>query len=351
MLSGLTMHKYKLKNQSNLLFGFFITLFLFSGGALAEDEGGQSDVDKAREALAQQDGDESTTKQLEEVFQATEKNYSSMKAGAKSLSYSLDYSYSSDSRIDIEVVNNSVRNLDVNPSSTHSFTNSFSFSYGILNNLTLNTRVPLSTRYNTSDDLSVTDWGDVSLGLRWQPFEYIPGRPTVNLSATLNTKTGVSPYEIDSRTRLSTGSGTYSLSTSMSISKVLDPVVLFSSLGSSYTFEENGLNQVRSGRVLKSVHTGQSFSLSGGFSYSLSYDTSLSISSQLGYGTGTTLYFSNGQSVSTNDSMNGSMSFSLGIRVDPTTIVNTSFGFGLTEDASDFNLGVSYPINIGAFTW
>jgi hypothetical protein len=348
-VSGLTMHKYKLKSQPSFMFGFFISFLLFAGAAVAEDE--PSNVDKAREALAQQDGDESTTKQLEEVFQATEKNYSSMKAGAKSLSYSLDYSYTSDSRIDLEVVNSTVRNADVNPSSTHSFTNSFSFSYGILNNLTLNTRVPLSSRYNTANDLSVTDWGDVSVGLRWQPFEYVPGKPTVNLSATLNTKTGVSPYEIDSSTRLSTGSGTYSLSTSMSISKVLDPVVLFSSLGSSYTFEENGLNQVRGGRVLKSVHNGQSFSLSGGFSYSLSYDTSLSISTQLGYGTGTTLHFSDGQSISTNDSMNASMGFSLGIRVDPKTIINTSFGFGLTEDASDFNLGASYPINIGAFTW
>lgn len=311
----------------------------------------QTDVDKARDALAKQSDDEDTTRQLEEVFQAAEKNYSLLKSGGKSLSYSLDYSYISDSRIDIDIQNNVVRNLDINPSATHTFTNSFSFDYGILNNLTLTARLPLSTRYDTQRSLSATDWGDVSVGLRWQPFPYVPGRASVTVSSTLNTKTGVSPYEIDGRRQLSTGSGTYSVSAGLSISKVLDPVVLFGSLSSSYTFEENGLNQIRGGRVLTTVQNGQSFSFSSGFSYSLSYDTSLSISTQIGYSTETKLFFNNGTPASSPDSVSGSMNFSLGIRVDPKTIMNVSFGFGLTEDASDLNMGISYPINIGAFTW
>lgn len=324
-----------------------MALLNFSG-VVAEE---QSSVDKAREALAKQDDDEDTARQLEEVFQAAEKNYSLLKAGGKSLTYSLDYSYTSDSRIDLEVRNNTVRNLDVVPSATHSFTNSFSFDYGILNNLTLNARIPLSTRYDTQRELSVTDWGDVSFGVRWQPFPYVPGRASVTVNTTLKTKTGVSPYEINNNTRLSTGSGTYSASAGLSVSKVLDPVVLFSSLSSSYTFEQSGLNQVRGGRILKTVQQGQSFSFSGGFSYSLSYDTSLSISTQIGYTTETSLFFSDGSSATSQDQVNGSMNMSLGIRIDPTTIINTSFGFGLTEDASDLSLGVSYPINIGAFNW
>jgi len=335
----------------NFWFGKFllmtILVLLFSSVSAEE----KSNVDKAREALAKQSEDEDSTKQLEEVFQSAEKNYSLLKAGGKSLSYSFDYSYISDSRIDLDVVRGTVRNLDVNPSASHSFTNSFSFDYGILNNLTLNARIPLSSRYNTSSSLSATEWGDVSFGLRWQPFSYVPGKASVTVSSSISTKTGVSPYEIDSRTNLSTGSGTYSVSTGLSVSKVLDPVVLFTSLNSSYTFEQNGLNQVRPQGVLKTVQNGQSYSFSGGFSYSLSYDTSLSISTSMGYSTGTTLRFTSGNAVSSPDSMSGSMNFSLGIRVDPTTIVNTSFGFGLTEDASDFNLGLSYPINIGAFNW
>lgn len=311
----------------------------------------ETNVDKARDALAKKSDDADSTRQLEEVFQAAEKNYSLLKAGGKSLSYSLDYSYVSDSRIDIDIQNSTVRNLDINPSASHSFTNSFSFDYGLLNNLTLNARLPLATKYDTQESLSATDWGDVSFGLRWQPFAYVPGKATVTINSTLSTKTGVSPYEITIGERLSTGSGTYSFSTGLSVSKVLDPIVLFGSLSSSYSFEQNGLNQVRGGRVLKTVQQGQSFSFSSGFSYSLSYDTSLSISTQIGYSTETKLFFRNSEPASSPDSLNGSMNFSLGIRVDPKTIMNVSFGFGLTEDASDLNMGISYPINIGAFTW
>lgn len=311
----------------------------------------KTNVDKARDALAKQSDDEDSTRQLEEVFQAAEKNYSLLRSGGKSLSYSLDYSYTSDSRINLEVVNGTVRNANVNPSASHSFTNSFSFDYGLLNNLTLNVRVPLSSRYDTQRSLSTTDFGDVSLGLRWQPFSYVPGKASVTVNSTFSSKTGISPYEIDSTRQLSTGSGTYSFSGGLSVSKVLDPVVLFSSVSSSYVLEENGLNQNRGGRVLKTVQQGQSFSFSGGFSYSLSYDTSLSISTQIGYSTETKLFFQDGTNASSPDSVNGSMNFSLGIRVDPKTIMNTSFGFGLTEDASDLSLGLSYPINIGDFNW
>jgi hypothetical protein len=311
----------------------------------------ETNVDKARDALARQSDDEDSTKQLEEVFQAAEKNYSLLKAGGKSLSYSFSYSYTSDSRIALDVQNGVVRNLDVNPSASHSFTNAFSFDYGILNNLTINGRLPLASRYDTQNSLSATEWGDVSVGLRWQPFAYIPGKASVTLSTTLTTKTGVSPYEIETSKRLSTGSGTYSVSTGLSISKVLDPVVLFGSVTSTYSFEQTGLNQIRGGNVLRTIHQGQSYSLSGGFSYSLSYDTSLSISTQLGYSTETRMTFAGTGAVTSPDSVNGSMNLSLGIRVDPQTITNVSFGFGLTEDASDLNLGISYPINLGAFNW
>ncbi len=323
-------------------------LMLLATYSVAEDG---SKVDKAREALAQQEGDADTTRQLEEVFQAAEKNYSLLKQGKKALNYSLDYSYTADSRINLEVVNNTIRNADVSPSSRHSFTNTFVLDYGMLDNLTLSTRFPLATRYDTSDKLSITDWGDISIGVRWQPFPYVPGKATITINSTLNSKTGVSPYEIQVGRQLSTGSGVYSVSTGVSVSKIVDPVALFGSLNASYAFEENGLNQVRSGRVLKTVQQGQSFSFSGGFSYSLSYDVSLSISAQLGYSTETKLIFQQGPAATAQDQVNGSMNFSLGIRVDPTTIVNTSFGFGLTEDASDLSLGFSYPINIGAFTW
>ena len=324
-------------------------MMLLASVCSAEED--QAKVDKAREALAQQEEDADTTRQLEEVFQAAEKSYSLLKQSKKALQYSLDYSYTSDSRINLEVVDNGIRNADVSPSARHSFTNTFTLDYGMLDNLTLSTRFPLATRYDTYDELSITDWGDISIGVRWQPFPYVPGKATVTISTTLLSKTGVSPYEIEIGEQLSTGNGAYGVSAGVSVSKILDPVALFGSFSSTYTLEENGLNQIRSGRILKTVQQGQSFSLSGGFSYALSYDVSLSMSTQLGYSTETKLIFSSGSDASAQDQINGSMNMSLGIRVDPETILNTSFGFGLTEDASDLSLGVSYPINMGKFTW
>ena len=84
---------------------------------------------------------------------------------------------------------------------------------------------------------------------------------------------------------------------------------------------------------------------SAGFAYSLSYDISLSVSVQLSYSDETVLTFSNGERAMAQDQMTGFLSMSLGTRVSDTTIVNTSLGIGLTEDAPDFSLGVSLPIN------
>ncbi|UZE94664.1 transporter [Alkalimarinus alittae] len=322
---------------------FLFVSILSSTGSWAEEK---SSVDKAREALTKQEGDSDSAKQLEEVFQAAEKNYSLLKKGKQSMSYSFDYSYFGDQRFDIQIVNNSVRNLDVTPAATHSFTNSFSYDYGLLNNLTVSARLPLVSKFDTQDELSTTDLGDMSFTLRWQPLAYVPGKPSITLFSSVKTKTGVSPYEIDLNRQLSTGSGYYSVSGGLSTSKVIDPVVLFGSLSMTYNFEQEDLNQVRGARLLRSVQPGISFSLSGGYSYSLSYDTSLSASVQISYSDETTLKFNDGSVAKAQDQVSGIINFSLGNRISEKTILNTNIGFGLTEDSPDILVGFSLPINL-----
>ncbi|MEQ5833394.1 transporter [Marinobacter sp. R17] len=308
----------------------------------AQDES----VDKAREALSKKEGDEDSAKQLEEVFQSAEKNYSLQKEGTHSLTYSFDYSYTGDQRLDLEITDGSVRNLDIVPSATHSFTNAFSYDYGLLDNLTIGTRIPLVVKYDTQDELNVYDFGDISFTARWQPAAYVPGKMSTTLFASLTSKTGVSPYEIDINRQLSTGSGYYTASGGASVSKVLDPVVLYGSASASYNMPEDGLEQVRGARLLTKVEPGFGLSASMGFAYSLSYDISLSVSGQISYSDETQLTFSDGSEAVAQDQMTGFLSFSLGTRVSDTTIVNTSLGIGLTEDAPDFSIGVSLPINI-----
>ncbi|MBR9870159.1 MAG: transporter [Gammaproteobacteria bacterium] len=326
-----------------LVRGFFLvsTAGLLPGMALGQE----GSVDQAREALSRQDGDEDSSRQLEEVFQAAEKNYSLQKKGTHSLNYSFDYSYTGDQRLDLAITNGSVRNLDVVPSATHSFTNSFSYDYGLLDNLTIGARLPLVVKYDTEDELNVYDMGDVSFTGRWQPFAYVPGKMSTTFFGTLSTKTGVSPYEIDIKEQLSTGSGYYSVGGGLSMSKVLDPVVVFGSLSATYNLTADDLEQVRGGRLLTEVEPGFGLSGSAGFAYSLSYDISLSVSAQVSYSDETILTFSNGDQASAQDQMTGFLSMSLGTRVSDTTIVNTSLGIGLTEDAPDFSLGLSLPIN------
>lgn len=326
-----------------LVRGFFLvsTAGLLPGMALAQD----GSVDQAREALSRQDGDEDSSRQLEEVFQAAEKNYSLQKKGTHSLNYSFDYSYTGDQRLDLAISNGSVRNLDVVPSATHSFTNSFSYDYGLLDNLTVGARLPLVVKYDTEDELNVYDMGDVSFTGRWQPFAYVPGKMSTTFFGTLSTKTGVSPYEIDIKEQLSTGSGYYSVGGGLSMSKVLDPVVVFGSISATYNVTADDLEQVRGGRLLTRVEPGFGLSGSAGFAYSLSYDISLSMSAQVSYSDETILTFSNGDQAAAQDQMTGFLSMSLGTRVSDMTIVNTSLGIGLTEDAPDFSLGVSLPIN------
>ena len=303
-------------------------------------------VDKAREALTRQDTDEDSSKQLEEVFQAAEKNYSLIKKGTWSVNYSFDYSYFGDQRLDIDIIDGQPRNFDVVPSAQHTFTNSFSIDFGLLDNLTLSTRVPLVSKFDTQDELSANDFGDIAFTARWQPFPYVPGKPSISLFGTFKSKTGVSPYEIDVLRQLSSGSGYYSFTLGGSYSKVLDPVVIFSSLSLTVPLNKSGLNQVRGGDVLVGVEPADSLSLSSGFSYALSYDVSLSVSAQVGYSNETTLLYRSGATAVAQDQMSGLMNFAMGIRTGESTIVNYSVGFGLTEESPDVLVGISMPLDI-----
>lgn len=313
-----------------------------------------ADVGEARDALSQQEDDASEEKSLEEVFEATENTYSLQNRGDSSLSYSMNYSYSADQRIDVDIVDGTVRAFDVNPSSVHNLTNNFSFDYGYENNLTLGVTIPLSVRYDSVDSLSGSGLGDVSINARWQPYAYIPGQVTKTFNGSFKTKTGDSPFRTITNKRLATGSGYYSLSGGLSLSKVVDPVMLFGSGNITYGLPETDVNQIRSGSILEEVRPGVSLSLSGGFAYSLSYDVSLSVSFQGSYTDKSKYIFlsqnDEGQlvnnEVATNATMSGVFNMSLGVRVSPKTITNIGVGFGMTDDAPDILLSLSMPIDI-----
>lgn len=318
---------------------FTIFLGLYGANVMA-------DVSDAREALTKSDEDTSQEKSLEEVFEATENNYSLMKKGQTSLNYSLSYSYMADQRIDIEVANSTIRAFDVNASATHNLTNNFSFDFGYLDNLTIGLTVPLVSKYDTTDSNSNAGLGDVSISGRWQPYAYVPGELSRTVTGSFKTKTGDSPFRTISDKRLPTGSGYYTISGGMSVNKVVDPVMLFGSGSVSYAIPETGINQVNNGEVLDEVRPGVSTAFSGGFAYSLSYDVSLTMSFQGSYSDKAKYLFRSGEEGESASTMSGVLNFSLGVRVSPKTITNVGVGFGMTEDSPDILLSLSMPINI-----
>ena len=320
-----------------------------AGSAWAEEAPAQpaASADTAREALQQKEGDASTEKNLQEVFQAAEKQYSLLKKGKIALQFDVDYSYYRDSRIDIAIDGNSssLTRFRIQEDAQHTIGTNFDLSYGVRNNLTLNAVLPLITKFDTQSDLQTTGLGDISLGLRWQPVPLKRGLPSTTLFANLSTATGDSPYDINVNQDLATGKGYYSFSFGASMSKVADPIVLFASGSFVTNTQVSGLDQERGGRRLEGIEPGDSVGMSMGLAYSLNYDVSLTASYQQSYSFSSTYHFENNEYVTTAATTSASLSFSLGLRTNPKRIINVNLGYGLTEDTPDVTLGFSMPID------
>jgi hypothetical protein len=303
-------------------------------------------TDAARDALKQQASDASADKNLEQVFKATEKNYSLLKKGRFGMNYSGDYSYYRDSRIDIALDGNSsgITRFRVEEDAQHTFTNVLEMTYGLRDNLTLSANLPLVYKMDTQVDRQAIGLGDVSLGVRWQPIPLKMGLPTTTLFGSLSTATGDSPFEINTASDLSTGKGYYSLNTGVSVNKVTDPLVLFGSASMTMSNNVGQLNQARGSRVMVGVDPGETFGFSMGFAYSLNYDVSMSASFQQSLTTNNRFKFSNGDIVESASQVSALVNFSLSLRTSPKRIVNLSMGYGLTEDSPDVMLGFSLPI-------
>lgn len=316
------------------------------------EEGG--DVDQAREALQQKETDVTEETNLEEVFQAAQKQYSLLPSGKMSMNFGASYSYFRDNQIDLNFGDNGLDRFLIENDAQHSFGASLSFDYGIWNNLTFNTSLPVSYKYDTQKDANNAALGDISFGLRYQPFPVRTGAINTTLFGSLSTATGVSPYKIDTRSELSSGKGYYSMTGGVSMSQVIDPVVLFGSLSYTHAFDVNDIRQRRGSRDLLAVDTGDSIGFSFGLAYALSYEVSLSASYQQSYNFISYFTFYDGSDDSTyqeksSDSTSSVVNMSLGLRTASNRVVNFSFGFGLTEDSPDVLMGFNIPVDFTGF--
>ncbi len=307
-------------------------------------------ANQAATALQKKEGDATQETNLQEVFTSNERQYSLIKRGVFSAYYDLDYTYYRDTRIDLALADNSsqLNRLRIEEDANHTLTNSFTVQYGVLDNLTLSATVPFVAKSEIVRDTTAAGLGDISLGARWEPFPLKQGRLPLVLFGNLSTKTGDSPYEIG-LDELSTGKGYYSVGVGASTRKYIDPVVLFASASANYGFKETGLNQARGSRTLTSFDPGISGGFSFGFAYSFNYDVSLTMSYQQSFNMDAEFQFEKGEAYKSPDQSSAMLSFALGVRVSPETIVNGTVGIGLTEDAPDVSLGLSFPLDFIGF--
>ena len=303
----------------------------------------------ASQALQQQEGDTTQAGNLEEVFTSNERQYSLIKKGEISSYYDIDYTYYRDTQLDMEMAQGQLYQLRVQENATHSLTNTFTFQYGLKDNLTLTASLPLVAKSELLKDTSTAGLGDINLGARWEPFPLKAGRLPLILFGNISTKTGESPYEINAATDLAAGKGYYSVGIGASTRKYIDPVVLFASVSANYGFKESGLNQIRGRRIIEEFDPGISGGFAFGFAYSFNYDVSMTMSYQQSFNTGAEFSYNTGESYSAADQTSSTFAISLGVRVSPETIVNGTLGLGLTEDAPDVSLGLSFPLDILGF--
>ncbi|MNR91899.1 hypothetical protein D3C72_229180 [compost metagenome] len=303
----------------------------------------------ASSALQQQEGDATKETNLEEVFTSNERQYSLIKQGDISSYYDIDYTYYRDTQLDLEMAQGQLYQLRVQENATHSLTNTFTAQYGLRDNLTLTVSLPLVAKTDLLKDTSTAGLGDISFGARWEPFPLKAGRLPLILFGNVSTKTGDSPYEINATSDLATGKGYYSAGVGASTRKYIDPVVLFASVSANYGFKESGLDQRRGSRVIEEFEPGISGGFAFGFAYSFNYDVSMTMSYQQSFNTGAEFTYSSGESYSPADQTSSTFAISLGVRVSPETIVNGTVGLGLTEDAPDVSLGLSFPLDILGF--
>jgi len=307
-----------------------------------------SQADQAASALQKKETDATQETNLQEVFTSNERQYSLIKKGVFSSYYDIDYTYYRDTRVDASMEDGSLNNLRFEEDANHTLTNTFTVQYGLLDNLTLSASLPLVAKKELLKDKTAAGLGDINFGARWEPFPLKQGRLPLVLFGSLSTKTGDSPYEIGID-ELSTGKGYYSAGVGASTRKYIDPVVLFSSVSVNYGFKESGLDQARGRRTLESFDPGVSGGFAFGFAYSFNYDVSLTMSYQQSFNTGAKFYFKEDESYESGDQSSAMLSFALGVRVSPETIVNGTVGIGLTEDAPDVSLGLSFPLDIIGF--
>ena len=299
------------------------------------------DLGRAREKIIIGEA-EDKAEQEKAVLTAAGREYTMLQSRKIELQYGLSYSYVSSS----EILSATSVGIRIN----HSITNAIDVSYGLREDITTGIHVPFVYVYDKSGSgaaKDASDLGDVSLNLSYQPYKSGGDLPntTITIGATL--PTGRSPYLINRDTDLPTGNGLYGVSLGVSMSKSVDPGMIFGTIGCSYNLERDGLSQNMNGLMLEDVKPGMSYNAAIGLAYAMTYALSMNVSFNYGYSMTTEYHFSNSDQVMTSEaSSSGSLGIGMGYRISPLTTLSFSLSIGLTPNDPDFSFSFRLPLTI-----
>lgn len=262
--------------------------------------------------------------------------------------------------------------INVDTVKSHITTFDLNARYGLTNRLEVGINIPFvyrtstyqsigddfSTEQNSEASVSNSDLGDISVSMAYRLLPETLSRPDVVVSLGVRAPTGTDPYGISLREdpntnlnipdELPTGNGVWGVSVGASALKTLDPAIVFANLGYTYNFEESFSDiSAAEGAQPGDVKLGDTIRAGFGTAFALNERLSLSLSYS---------HEHIRQSSTTRDGVTRSVVgseanvgvFNIGgtYALNDQVSIVTSFGFGVTDDASDISLTFRMPFQI-----
>jgi hypothetical protein len=165
--------------------------------------------------------------------------------------------------------------------------------------------------------------GDISWAFRYAATHEDRGLPEVTLNANAKADTGDEDRGF--------GTGHWNVGTGVSLVKTIDPVVFFGSLGYTWTLEQGD------------VDPGDQIPYSIGMGFSLNDRVSLSMAMA---GAATRRTEVNGNEIGGSGLDVNSLQFTTTVQLAKRVYVEPFVGFGLTDEAPDFLVGINVPVGL-----
>jgi len=278
---------------------------------------------------------------------------------------SIEYSNTSGNRLvfrGVEIVTGvQIGVIEASDTDRDSITATLAARMGITNRLEIEARVPYLYRHDELTTLAQRDdtitrttslegasIGDIELAARYQMTDGRNGWPIMVGNLRYKSNTGKGPFDVPRdefgiATKLPTGSGFWGLEPSVTFLVPSDPAVLFATIGYLY-HAPDAVNKVINGVMIDEVDPGDSINASLGFGFAVNQNFSFSLGYRHGYIKPTKTQF-NGVWQESDDLQAGSIQMGLSYRFNERNTINTSFEFGVTEDAPDARIVLRVPFS------